>query len=113
MNFANFLYLAQEGGQQPGGLMSMLPLIVGLFLIMYFVMIRPQMKEQKKRRAMLAALKKHDNVLTSGGVYGTVVSLTETDAVLKVDENCRIKFARSAVSAILNREGEEETPPAK
>jgi len=108
MDSTTFLYLLQEKtAQQPSGLMQMLPLIVGLFLIMYFVMIRPQMKEQKKRRQMLAALKKHDQVLTQGGIYGTVVSLNDSEVVLKIAENVRVKFSRSAVTAIIPKERDE------
>lgn len=100
-----FYLLAGEQGSNP---MQFLFLIGGMILIMYFVMFRPQMKEQKRRRAMLAAIKKHDQVLTSGGVYGTVVSVSEAEVVLKIDDNVRVKFARSAVTAIVNRNDDED-----
>lgn len=108
MHSFNTLYLLQEQQGQGGGSMQFLFLIGGMLLIMYFVMFRPQMKEQKRRREMLASVKKHDQVLTSGGVYGVVVSVAENDIVLKVDDNVRIKFARSAITAIVSRDKDEE-----
>jgi len=100
-----FYLLAEGQGSNP---MQFLFLIGGMILIMYFVMFRPQMKEQKRRRAMLAAIKKHDQVLTSGGLYGTVVSVSDAEVVLKIDDNVRVKFARSAVTAIVNRDDDED-----
>jgi len=100
-----FYLLAGEQGGKP---MQFLFLIGGMILIMYFVMFRPQMKEQKRRRAMLAAIKKHDQVLTSGGIYGTVVSVHENDVTVKIDDNVRVKVARSAVTAIVNRDDAED-----
>ena len=108
MESLNFLYLLQEQAPGGGG-MQILFLIGGMILIMYFVMFRPQMKEQKRRRAMLAAIKKHDHVVTSGGIHGVVVSVSENEIVLKVDDNVRIKFARSAVAAVLAKDQDEES----
>lgn len=101
------LYVLQD--QPAGGFLNMLPLILGFFVIMYFVVLRPQMKEQKKRKAMLASIKKHDRVLTTGGIYGVVVSVGDSEVVLKIDDNSnvRVKFARSAVSAIVSKEEKE------
>jgi preprotein translocase subunit YajC len=107
MHSFNSLFLLQEQGGQASPF-NFLFLIGGMLLIMYFVMFRPQMKEQKRRKEMLASVKKHDQVLTSGGVYGVVVSVGESDVVLKVDDNVRIKFARSAITAIISRDKDEE-----
>ena len=92
-----------------GSPMSMIVLLGGMFLILYFIMIRPQMKEQKRRKQMLASIKKHDPVITTGGIYGVVVSVTDTEVTLKVDDsnNVRIKFSRSAVATILREESGE------
>jgi preprotein translocase subunit YajC len=87
-------------------LMQFLPLIL-IFVAFYFFLIRPQQKQQKKRQAMLASLKKGDKVVTIGGLHGSVVDLTEEKVTLKVSDNTRLVFERSAVNAVLNREVEE------
>ncbi len=104
MDISHFLNILQEQG---GGWGQMLLFLGGMIAIMYFVMFRPQMKEQKRRRLMLAGIKKHDHVITNGGIHGVVVSVADTEVVLKVDDNVRIKFARSAVTAIVKRDEEE------
>lgn len=98
-----------QGESEGGGWAQMLLFLGGMIAIMYFIMFRPQMKEQKRRRAMLAAIKKHDHVVTNGGIHGVVVSVGETEVVLKIDENnnIRVKFARSAISAVVKKEEEE------
>jgi preprotein translocase subunit YajC len=89
---------AQSGGPM-GGLMSFLPfiLIIGIF---YFLIIRPQNKKQKETQKMLSALKKGDRVVTIGGVHGTIQSVKESSVIVRVDDNCRIEFSRSAISGV-------------
>jgi preprotein translocase subunit YajC len=108
-----FLYLLQEEGGAPAGDApptsgpgQFLFIMVGMILIFYFLMIRPNMKEQKRRKEMLAAVKKHDRVITNGGMHGVVVSVSDADVTLKIDENVRVKFSRSAIATVLS----EETP---
>ncbi|MBP7869518.1 MAG: preprotein translocase subunit YajC [Candidatus Hydrogenedentes bacterium] len=84
--------------------MSMLPMIVAFFAIMYFLMIRPQQKRERQRKDMLSALAKGDNVITSGGVCGSVVGLSEERVVLRVDENVTMEFIRGAISQVLPKE---------
>ena len=96
-----------------GGLFELLPLFIGLYFIVYFMMIRPQRKQQNQHKEMLSSLKKNDSVRTSGGIYGRVVSV-ETDrdlVVLKVDEsnNVRLRVARSSIADVI---GEKEKAPA-
>ncbi len=83
-----------------GGLMQMLPMLLIMFGIIYFLLIRPQQKERKAHEEMLANLQKNDKVLTQGGILGTVAGLdTEQGWVtLKVDDNVRIKVSRAAIS---------------
>lgn len=80
-------------------LVGLLPLIV-MFAIFYFLLIRPQQKKQKERNAMLDALKKGDKIVTLGGLHGTIVELDEESFVLKVAENTKLKFERSAASYV-------------
>jgi preprotein translocase subunit YajC len=72
-----------------------------IFLILYFLIIRPQQQQKKKAMAMLAALKKGDRVLTNGGMFGTVVGLDGDKAVLKVAENIKIEFVKSAIVQVI------------
>lgn len=73
-----------------------------MFGALYFLFIRPQQKRQKERSQMLMSLNKGDKVITIGGLHGTVVDLNEEKATLKVGENSRLVFERSAINAIVN-----------
>lgn len=85
------------------GLFQMLIVIVPMFAFLYFVFIRPEKKKEQARKAMLGALKKNDEVLTYGGMIGTVSKLTDREVTLCVDKknDVQIKFSRSAVAEII------------
>jgi len=89
----------------PNPLISMVP-IAAIFLIFYFLVIRPQQKQAKEHQKMLEALKKGDRVLTNGGIYGTIVGLREGDVELKIAENTKVLVARSAVSRLVTSSAE-------
>jgi preprotein translocase subunit YajC len=72
-----------------------------IFAIIYLLIIRPQQKRQKDLEKMLKALKKGDRVLTSGGMYGTVVGIDDTKTVLKVGDDVKLEFARSAIVQVI------------
>ena len=72
-----------------------------LFVILYFLLIRPQQQQQKKLERMRRELKKGDRVLTTGGIIGTVVGLDDGKAVLRVAEDVKLEFARSAIVQIM------------
>ena len=99
---------AQQG--LPALLQTAFPFImlVGIF---YFLMIRPNQKQEKKRKDMLASLAKGDKVVTSGGICGTVLGLTEKNVVLRVSDEPPVKmeFVRGAVSKVLSREDETKS----
>ena len=67
-------------------------------VIFYFMLYRPQKKEQKKRSNMLDGLKKEDRIVTIGGVYGTITALTEKTIIIRIAEKVEVKLSRSAVS---------------
>lgn len=77
-------------------LQAFLPLIL-MFAILYFLLIRPQQKQQKKRKEMLGALKVGDKVITIGGIYGTITNVKEDRVFLQIAENVEIKVLRSAI----------------
>ncbi|HOQ32359.1 MAG TPA: preprotein translocase subunit YajC [Candidatus Hydrogenedens sp.] len=81
----------------------MLPMILAFIAIMYFLMIRPQQKREKERREMLNSLAKGDKVVTTGGMYGTVVDLSEEKVTLRVDDKVEIDFIRGAVAQIVSK----------
>lgn len=83
-----------------GTLQSMLPLVL-MFVVLYFVMIRPQMKKQKEHRAMIDALAKGDEVVSGGGILGKVAKLGDTYVSLEVAPNVEIQIQRSAVVQVL------------
>ena len=93
----------------PGTLMSLIPLVL-VFMIFYFLLIRPQQKKAKEHREMLAKLKKNDEVITSGGIYGKVVALNEKDSTvtLEIAANVRIKFSRPQIASVVK--GEKNQP---
>lgn len=74
-----------------------------VFVIFYFLIIRPQSKKQKETKRMLQALKKGDRVVTAGGIRGSIASIKEDVVVLKVDGNTKIEFNRSAISSVLQQ----------
>jgi preprotein translocase, yajC subunit len=97
MNVINFLESAA-----PGGNLIMLGTLGVMFVVMYFLIIRPQNKERKKVQEMINALKKGDKVVTIGGIYGTVSSLKEKTVILKVDDNCKIEMSRNSISSVIS-----------
>ena len=85
----------------PGGEMLQIFLMIGLFVLFYFMFLRPQRKRQKEHREMVAALNKGDEVVTTSGILGRIVKLEENFLVLQVAEKVELKFQRSHVNAVL------------
>ena len=111
----NLLTLAMAG--QPGGagggqsnptfMIGWLVLMVGIF---YFLMIRPQQRQAKERRALLDAVKTGDRVIFSGGILGIVTNVKDKILVVKIAENVKVEVVRSAISQVL---GKDEEPAAE
>ena len=87
------------GQPGPSPLAGLFPIFL-IFAIFYFLLIRPQQKQQKKQQQMLTQLKKNDEVVTNGGIHGTIVNVDEQTVTLRVDDNTRIKLQKSAVSYV-------------
>ncbi len=91
---------AAGGGDMLSSLGSMLPLVL-MFVVLYFVMIRPQMKRQKEARAMIEALAKGDEVATSGGMLGRITSISDQYLGLEIANGVEVKVQRSSVVQVL------------
>ncbi len=84
-----------------------------VILIFYFLIIRPQNKRQKEAKKMLEALKKGDRVVSIGGIRGIIQSVKEDVVILKVDDNTKLEFSKSAISSVLTVAKEKETDESK
>lgn len=91
---------AAAGGDMQSSLMGMLPLVL-MFVVLYFIMIRPQMKKQKEHKAMIEAVAKGDEIVTAGGVLGKVSKIGDTFLGLEVASGVEIQIQRSAVVQVL------------
>ena len=85
--------------QGPNPLFNLMPIIL-IFVIFYFLLIRPQKKAQEEHKKMLGAIKKNDEVTTSGGIYGTIVNVKDDTVTLRVDENVKMEVLKSAISVV-------------
>lgn len=96
-----FISNAYAAGAPAGNdLMSFLPL-VAIFVLFYFMIIRPQMKAAKEQRAMITALQKGDEVVTSGGIVGKVTKVTDTFVTIEIAANTEITVQKQAVQSAL------------
>lgn len=96
-----FAQAAQQGGAA-GTLISFAPIIL-IFLIMYFLMIRPQQKKVKEHRAMIDALRRGDQVVTAGGLIGKVVNVTDTEVQVEVAPNVKVRVVRSTITQVMSK----------
>ncbi|MEE8619460.1 MAG: preprotein translocase subunit YajC [Dehalococcoidia bacterium] len=83
----------------------MIIFLVGIFAVMYFLMIRPRQKQQKQQEAMMAELRPGDKVIMAGGIYGQIESLGEDTAIVKIESGATMKIARNSI--VGKQEGEE------
>lgn len=94
---------AQAAGAPAGTganpIMSFMPIIL-IFVIFYFLLIRPQKKTQDDHRKMVMSLKKNDEVVTNGGIHGTIVNVKENTVVLKIDDNVKIEIQKNSVGTL-------------
>ena len=98
--------MAPQGGEGGGGLISTLIMFGAIFLIFYFMIIRPQQKKAKEREKLLSNLEKGDKVVTNGGIYGVIAGLEEKTALLQISDNVKIKIDRSAITTVLPKKTE-------
>ena len=108
---SGLVLLQAQAGNTSMSMVSTLITFGLVFVIFYFLIIRPQNKKQKEAKKMIEAVKKGDRVVTIGGVHGTVASVKDGTVVVKVDDNCKIEFSKSAISAVTAKD-EEKTETA-
>ena len=104
MPFISFLQTSTGTAPSASGMAGMLSTflpMIAIFAIFYFFLIRPQNKKQKETEKMIAALKKGDKVVTIGGIHGVISSTKEKTVVLKVDDNTKIEFNRTAIATVV------------
>ena len=99
-----FIYLLAQAASpapaSPGsGLIGILPFLF-LFVIMYYVMIRPQMRRQKEQQRLVAALKTGDHVVTASGIHGMIANVKDTTVIVKVADNVKLEMEKSAVTGV-------------
>ena len=97
---------AAQGAPSMNILGSPIFMMVIIFVIFYFLLIRPQKKQQEAHKNMIGSLKKNDEVITSGGIHGTIVNVKDNSFVLRVDDNTKIEVQKNAV-AVLKKSRQE------
>ena len=104
-----FLFFFQDAGSEPSAIMSFLPFIL-IMVIIYFLMMRPQLKKQKEKRKMVEELKKGDNVITRGGIHGKVTGFTNDNktVIIKVDDNVKLNLDKGAIELVVPVGGKPE-----
>jgi preprotein translocase subunit YajC len=101
--------MGQNGVAAPGsagGLASFIPLIL-MFVIFYFLLIRPQQKKTKEHRDMIASVKKGDRIVTSGGIHGQVTAVEDATLTVEISDKVRIKLNRANVSGLVQSQSQQ------
>jgi preprotein translocase subunit YajC len=108
----NMAYAMGAGGAassgSAGGLASFIPLVL-MFVIFYFLLIRPQQKKTKEHRDMVAGIKKGDRIITSGGIHGQITAVDDTTLTVEISDKVRVKLNRANVAGLV----QTQTQPVK
>ncbi|MEK9786301.1 MAG: preprotein translocase subunit YajC [Gammaproteobacteria bacterium] len=91
---------AQAGGEAGGSLFSLLPLVV-IFVLFYFLLIRPQQKRAKQHKEMVAALKKGEEIVTNGGLLGKVIDVDDNFVTVEIASGLNVRIQRQAVAQVM------------
>lgn len=99
---------AAAAGQGTASIISLILMVVGMYVVMYFLMIRPQRKEQKKKAALVNSVEIGDSILTTSGFYGVVIDVTEEDVIVEFgnSRHCRIPMKKAAIEQVEKPEKE-------
>ena len=102
---------ASSGTAQTGSMATSIITFGLIIVIIYFLIIRPQKKRDKEAKDMISSIAKGDKIVTIGGIHGTVVAVREQTVVIKVDDNTRMEFSKSAVSSVVAKKGAAKASP--
>ena len=114
--FFNLLYAAYgptgggqgQGTSGGGSPMTLIFMIIAIFAVMYFLMIRPQQRQKKQQQSMLSTLSKGDKVVTSGGIHATVAGVKDNTIIVKIAENVKIEMNRSSISQVVSSRAQKQ-----
>ena len=98
----NFAFAQSAATQQPSMIASFMPLIL-IFIIFYFLLIRPQQKRAKEHKALLESIKRGDEILTGGGIIGKVLKADQTELIVEISTKVNVKVLRSTVADFLKK----------
>jgi preprotein translocase subunit YajC len=98
-NYLSYI-LAADPSQPGAGAMQFLPFVL-MFVMMYFLLIRPQRMKQKALAAQIAGMKKGDQVISAGGIHGTIANLKEQTVIVKVADNVKLEFQKSSITTVI------------
>ncbi len=104
----NLIFALSGSGTGEGGpslLTSFIPILL-IFVIFYFLLIRPQQRKQRQHQDMIAAVRKGDRIVTNGGIYGTIADVKEHVIVLRIAENVKIELVKSAIAQVIAQKEE-------
>jgi preprotein translocase subunit YajC len=102
---------ATAQGQGGGNPMSLIFMIIAIFAVMYFLMIRPQQRQKKQHQDMLSQVGKGDKVVTAGGVHGTITGVKDNTVIVKIADNVKVEVNRSSISQIVSSKSSKTTQP--
>jgi preprotein translocase subunit YajC len=100
--FATPAFAQAGGGGGAGGLISFVPILL-IFVIMYLLMIRPQQRKMKEHKAMIEALRRGDQVVTSGGMIGKVTKVSDHEVEVELAPNVKVRVVRSTISQVMSK----------
>lgn len=110
------LFLLQAAAKSsPSGMLSMLLPFILMFVVMYFLILRPQKRKDKDRKSLLSRIKKNDKVVTSGGIHGIIISVRENEVILRVDDakDVKVKVDRTSIVAVVEVSHDDDTEESK
>ena len=92
--------MSPDQATNPAAQFPIIPYVL-VILIFYFLVFQPQKKKQKETREMLANLKKNDQIVTSGGIHGTIINVKETTVIIRIDDNAKMEVDKEAISRVV------------
>lgn len=108
-------FLLEAAGKQssPGGMLSMLLPFILMFVVMYFLILRPQKRKERERKDLLSRVKKNDRVVTAGGIHGTITSIRENEVILRIDDtkDIKVKVDRGSIATVLEVSHDDAEEP--